>query len=47
MGFRTSTGARRYNNRMDRIWKEARAAQKNPVNKSYRRHYQKLSRKKK
>jgi hypothetical protein len=45
-GNRT-TGSQRYNARMDKVFREAVEARRNPVNKSHRRHNQKLSKKKK
>jgi hypothetical protein len=44
MVIRTSLGAQRYNNRMNKVWERAMKARKDPVNKSHRRHNQKLSR---
>jgi hypothetical protein len=44
MVIRTRLGAQRYNNRMDKVWASAMKDKKDPVNKSWRRHYQKVSR---
>jgi hypothetical protein len=38
------TGAQRYNDRMNKVWAAAMKAKKDPINKSWRRHYQKTSR---
>ncbi len=46
MRWRNMNGSQRANHRLEKTWARAQAALRNPINKSYRRHYAKLSRRK-